>query len=147
MKKITNLLLTIIATLSLLAPYTCYAETNSDVIRVCYYPLENSSGEIEDHPYSGYYFDYLQEISQYTGWTYEFVDATYEEALLMLSQDELDLICGIDKTETRLEIFDYSNTPVMSTKYKFFTSIENENLFYNDYEYFDGLTVGVLAEC
>ena len=89
MKKWTNLFLSIITALTVLVPYTCYAEANNDVVRVCYYPLENTSGKIDEHPYKDYYFDYLQEISQYTGWTYEFVDATYEEALQYFEQTDL----------------------------------------------------------
>ena len=35
----------------------------------------------------------------------------------------------------------------MSVKYKFFTDINNENLFYDDYSYFDGKKLGFLSSC
>lgn len=147
MKKLTGFFLAISIIISILLPYPCYANTDNSVIRVCYYPLENSLGKIEEHLYHGYYFDYLQELSQYTGWTYEFIDADYETAMHLLSLGEIDLICGIDKTTERNALLDYSNAPVMTAKYKFFTSVDNDTIFYNDYAYFDGLSVGVLKNC
>lgn len=147
MKKYTNFCLTLITVFTMLISVTCLAKASQDTIRVCYYPLENTSGDITTHPYKDYYFDYLQEISQYTGWNYEFVDATYEEALELLAQDELDLICGIDKSAEREALLDFSTAPLMVTKYKFFADITNNNLFYDDYAYFDGMRVGVLTAC
>ena len=147
-KKLLALFLTIITAFSILAPLTCYADTTSHpVIRVCYYPLENMTSKYEEHPYHGYYYDYLQEISQYTGWTYEYVDATYDECLKMLANHEIDLVCGIDRTPERLEEMDFSTAPVMSTKYKFYVLAENDTIYYNDYSHFHNMTVGVLTTC
>lgn len=146
MKKIITFFLTIITTLTLFTPLTCYA-ANSNTVRVCYFPLDNFSSNHEKHPYHDYYFDYLQEISQHTGWNYEYVDAPYYECLTMLENQEIDLICGIDKTDARLEKLDFSTTAVMSAKYKLFVSDKNETLYYEDYEHFDNMKIGVLANC
>jgi ABC-type amino acid transport substrate-binding protein len=35
----------------------------------------------------------------------------------------------------------------MSAKYKFYVLADNENIYYEDYEHFDGMTVGVLSTC
>ena len=122
MKKITAFFLTIITALSVLVPINCYAGASRErEIRVCYFPLENTSSNHEEHPYSSYYYDYLQELSQHNNWTYEYVDATYSECLTLLQNHEVDLICGIDKTAEREEIMDFSVSPVMSSKYKLYT--------------------------
>ena len=147
MKKYTKLCLMLMTAFTMLLSVTCYAQSSKNIIRVCYYPMENTTGEIEKHPYKDYYFDYLQEISQYTGWTYELIEATSEEALDMLTSGDLDLICGIDKAFGYEELLDFSTMPLMTAKYKFFADIRNENLFYDDYTYFDGMQVGVLASC
>ena len=144
MKKIITFFLTIIITLSV--PLICDA-ANSNTVRVCYFPLENFSSDHTKHPYHDYYFDYLQEVSQHTGWNYEYVDAPYHECLTMLANHEIDLICGIDKTDARLEQLDFSTTAMISAKYKFFVSTKNETLYYEDYKHFDNMTVGVLANC
>lgn len=146
MKKILTFCLTFITIISLFTPITCHAE-NGDVIRVCYFPLENSTSKYTEHPYHGYYYDYLQEISQHTGWTYEYVDASYAECLDMLANQEIDLVCGIDQTEERLEKMDFSTTSVMTSKYKFYVLKESEDIYYEDYEHFNHMSVGVLASC
>lgn len=146
MKKIIFFFLTIIATFSLCIPLTCYADSHP-VIRVCYFPLENNSSNHEEHPYHNYYYDYLQEVSQHTGWNYEYVDASYYECLSMLENHEIDLICGIDKTTDRMDNMDFSTSPVMNAKYKFFVLAENKTIYYEDYQHFDNMTVGILSNC
>lgn len=145
MKKIISFFLTILITLSILTPLTCYAD--NQVVRVCFFPLENTSSNHEEHPYHDYYYDYLQEISQHTGWTYEYVDASYYECLHLLKNQQIDLVCGIDQSPERLEQLDFAETPLMSSKYKFFVLDENEDIYYEDYENFEGMTVGVLLTC
>lgn len=148
MKKITAFLLTIITTFSLLIPVTCYADNNHlRVVRVCHFPLENAASGHEAHLYQNYYNNYLLEISQHTGWIYEHINASYDECMEMIENAEIDLICGIDKTDARLAQLDFSDTPVMSAKYKFYVLADNENIYYEDYEHFDGMTVGVLSTC
>jgi len=148
MKKITAFFLTIFTTFSILAPINCYADTIEErEVRVCYFPLENTSANHNNHPYSGYYYDYLQEISQHTGWTYKYIDASFDECLTMLENNEIDLICGIDKTSERADLLDYSVSPVMSSKYKLYTLAENDSIYYEDYENFNGMTIGVLYSC
>ena len=148
MKKILTFFLTIIMAVSVLAPLTCYAESNSTrVIKVCYFPLESASTKHEEHPYHNYYYDYLQEVSQHTGWIYEYVDASYTECLNMLDNHEIDLVCGIDKTTERVEQMEFSVAPMMSSKYKFYVLEENEEFYYEDYAHFDNMTVGILRTC
>jgi len=148
MKKITVFFLTLITALTMLTPMNCYADTNLErKIRVCYFPLENTSSNHEEHPYSSYYYDYLQEISQHANWAYEYVDASYYECLTMLENHEIDLVCGIDKTAERELVMDFSISPVMSSKYKLYTLAENDTIYYEDYEHLNGLTVGVLSSC
>lgn len=149
MKKIITFFLTIITVISLLTPLTCYADNSNDseIVRVCFLPLDNSTTIYTDHPYYTYYYDYLQEISQYTGWKYQYVDGSYSECIDMLVNKEIDLICGIAKTTERLEQMDFSNVSLMSAKYKFYVLAENETIFYDDYEHFNHMSVGVLSDC
>lgn len=144
MKKRITFFLLIILSLSVLFPLTCYADTN-EVIRICCFPLEDDTYHYDEHPYYGYYYDYLQEISQHTGWVYEYVDASYEECLNLLQNREVDFICGIELTEERLAEMDFSAIPILNYKYKFFVSSENDTIYYEDYQNFNNITVGVLS--
>ncbi len=98
MKKITTFFLSILITLTALSPSICHTD-NKEVLRICYFPLENNTTEYKEHPYHHYYYDYLQEISQHTGWVYEYVDASYTECLELLENQEIDIVCGIDQTD------------------------------------------------
>ena len=65
-------------------------------------------------------YDYLKEIGQYTGWTYEFVEpqdsGTIDEQLIqmmdMLEQGELDLIGAMNNNNQTSSVYDF---PVKTT--------------------------------
>lgn len=71
------------------------------VVRVAY-PIEKGFTELDGSGgYRGYTYDYLEEISQYTGWTLELVQADGDKQqqdsafLEMLVNGEIDLIGGM----------------------------------------------------
>ena len=148
MKKIFTFFLTTIISISLLVSVTCYASSNSRrIVKVCHFPLETFSSGHEEHAYHDYYSDYLLELGQQTGWIYEYVDASFDDCMEMIANQEIDLICGINKTDAYLELMDFSGTPLMSAKYKLYVLADNKDLYYEDYSRFDGITVGVLSNC
>lgn len=65
--------------------------------------------------YSGYTYEYLEEIAQYTGWDYEFVQVpgTMDDSLSalmgMLQEGEIDLMGAMLYTEQMGEMFDYAS--------------------------------------
>lgn len=149
MKKFITFFLAIITSVTLLTPLTANAAVHdhAQIVRVCLFPLEDTTSDYMEHPYYNYYYDYLQELSQYTGWTYEFVSASHSESLQMLENQEIDLICGIDKTTERIEKFDFSSSPLMSSKYKFYVLADNSDIYYEDYDNFNQMSVGIPANC
>ena len=68
------------------------ANARENVIKVGYIDqcsfLHEENGE-----YRGYAVEYLEEISDYTGWKYEYVYDTWEECLEMLETGEIQLVC------------------------------------------------------
>ncbi len=84
------------------------------VIRVAY-PIQAGLSEYsEEGVYSGYTYEYLLEIAQYTGWEYEFVqipgdiNESLSEMLVMLENGELDLMGGIMYSEGMAGRYDYA---------------------------------------
>ena len=51
--------------------------------------------------YKGYGVEYLNKISQYTGWRYEYINESWENQLADLKSGKVDLICNAQKTEAR----------------------------------------------
>ena len=77
-----------------------HAIGNKKVIRVGY-PIQPGFTEIDRNGnYSGYTYDYLQELAQYAGWEYEFVrisgdiNDAISKTMEMLENGELDLMGG-----------------------------------------------------
>lgn len=123
------------------------AYTNADekVIKVGYiknYGIIKYDGKV---PY-GYGVDYLDVVSEYTGWTYEYYGGSVEECEQWLEDGKIDLICGIIKQEEKKDSFLYGKIH-MGIQYSFiYTKKENNNIFYEDYEAFDGMRVGILKD-
>lgn len=73
MKKLFVALLTVLLCLYCLPGGLVSAIGREQVIRVGY-PIQKGLTEVDaSGQYSGYTYDYLEEIAQYTGWDYEFV--------------------------------------------------------------------------
>lgn len=79
------------------------------------YPIQSGLTEIDKNGnYSGYTYDYLEEIAQYTGWNYEFIqlsgdlDTTITEMLEMLEAGKIDLMTGIVFNEKMAQRYDYA---------------------------------------
>ena len=60
-------------------------------IRVAQVDLSNFYDYNRQGPVGGYGFDYLETISHYTGWNYDYIPVTFEQGLEMLDAGEIDL--------------------------------------------------------
>jgi diguanylate cyclase (GGDEF)-like protein len=128
-------------------PVNCYARDGKKVIRVGFYTMDNYQECDENGNYSGYFVDYLREISQYTGWEYEFIQMNYSACLKSLNDRNIDLVCGVDYSSFRTSTLDFSAQPAVTTHYELYALKDNDTYYYNDYADFDGMSIGVLASC
>lgn len=83
------------------------------VIRVGF-PLQGGLAQKDEYGnYDGYTYAYLQEIAQYTGWSYEFVEPennsneALSEMLKMLENGEIDIMGGMMKNEYTEELYGF----------------------------------------
>lgn len=100
--------------------------------------------EKEGEQYKGYGVDYLDEISKHTGWKYEFIYDTWENNLKNLKEGNIDLLCTAQYTEERAKRFEYSKYSIGVEQGIVYVGLENESVYYNDFDAFNGLKVGVL---
>lgn len=147
MKKYICLFLSTLMFLTIFSPVNCYARDGKKVIKVGIYTMDNYQECDENGNYSGYFVDYLREISQYTGWEYEFIQMNYSACLKSLNDRNIDLVCGVDYSSFRTSTLDFSAQPAVTTHYELYTLGDNDSYYYNDYEDFDGMSIGVLASC
>lgn len=147
MKKYICLVLSTLMFLTIFSPVNCYARDGKKVIKVGFYTMDNYQECDENGNYSGYFVDYLREISQYTGWEYEFIQMNYSACLKSLNDRNIDLVCGVDYSSFRTSTLDFSAQPAVTTHYELYALEDNDSYYYNDYADFDGMNIGVLASC
>ena len=96
-------------------------ETDNKVVRVGYYENENfQEGAAEGETKSGYAYEYLQKISTFNGWRYEYVYGSWSELYDAFVKGDIDLLAGLGYAEERLEIMNYPNYPMGYESYHLF---------------------------
>lgn len=144
-KKLRGFLICVLLLTCCVTALTVYAQKDStQVIRVGMFPYEEQMSVDQNSNYSGYGYDYLQEIAHRTGWRYEIVDASWDDCLNMLERGEIDLMGVVTRTPARDERFDFSMRPMLSTHGVLLTSLDNETLPYEDFASFEKLKIGTL---
>ncbi|KXL52686.1 aerobic respiration control sensor protein ArcB [Anaerotignum neopropionicum] len=146
MKTKGRALLTIL--LSVMVFFACFnfvfGEEKNNVVRVGFYEFPYYQNIDADGACSGYGYDYLQAISQYTGWEYEFVtSASFNECQQMLKNGEIDILGLLQKTPEREEFYAFSDYPSGINMSLLVTDLENTAFAYEDFQSFDGMTVGL----
>ncbi len=136
------ILISIILFLVLVIPVS--GEEKQDKIRVGFYDSPFFQNIEEDGSLSGYSYDYLQAISQYTGWEYEYVmSESFSDCLELLKNGEIDIMGVMLKTPEREEIYDFPELSSGVCMSILVTGKEDRSLAYEDFAAFDGITVGL----
>lgn len=87
----------------------------------------------ENGELSGYTYDFLQEVAQYTGWEYEFVrldgdiNDVLSAMLTMLQKGELDLLGALSRNEALEKLYEYPENPSGMT-YTTLCALEDNDL-------------------
>lgn len=144
-QKNKNLLVFCCCLFLLLCPFSAAATgMRPHPIRVGY---TDSPGFIEKTAagtVDGYGVAYLNEISHYTGWRYEYVYATWQECLELLAKGELDLLGMAQYTPERAASYEFASLPSGVEYMVMYVRNDDNKVYYNDYQSFNGLRIGVL---
>lgn len=120
--------------------------TNSDrTIRIGYIDYGSFIEKDQDGTYHGYGVEYLEKISEYTGWKYEYVYDTWENCLKKLEQGEIDFVGTAQKTPEREKQYDFADISNGVEQTIIYTTMDNQDIYYNDYAAFNGKRVGLLV--
>ena len=149
MKKVKHIIYIMVLTLliSLFPTHlpSVFAKKPQKVIRVGYdqnsHFIQEKNGE-----YYGYGVEYLNKISEYTNWTYEYVTVTsWSDTFQKLRDNEIDLICTAHYTEEHAEEFIYSDIPFGYETTLIYTH-PNRGITYQDHSALANSKVGLLIE-
>lgn len=113
------------------------------VIRVAFPQVKNFSETDGSGTHKGLVVDYLNEISKYTNWQYEYVEGENEELLQMLKNGQVDLMGGMFYVKGLEEIFDYPEFNMGYNEGVLFALKDNKYIRSGDPASLSGKTIGV----
>ena len=93
---------------------------------------------------TGYGYEYLQKIANYTGWEYEYVPCTWNDCFEKLRSGEIDILEAISYTEEREETMAFSAMPMSEEKYYIFAKLADTDISLADLSSFNDKNIGVL---
>lgn len=131
-----------IAVFSLLLICNSYASNQARLIRIGYLD-EGEFIKYQTHVYSGYCVEYLEEISNYTNWKYEFIQDSWPNLQEKLKNDELDFVFMVHHDENLAEEFLFSSMSIGEELIGVYVNPQTD-LHYGDYKLLDGMTVGLV---
>lgn len=119
------------------------AQAAQETVRVGVFELNGFFGRDNRGDPVGYGFDYLQKISEKTGWSFEYVWAdNWDECVENLRKKKVDMIAPSQKTEARMQEFDFSSYSIGMECGTLLTLSTNENLVYEDFSSFGQIKTG-----
>lgn len=119
--------------------------SESKTVRVGYFPARNFQERSDDDYKRGAGYEYLQKIASLTGWSYEYVYASFGECLEMLENGEIDLMGDVNYTLDRSRRMRFSSYPQGAEEFWLFTNRKHEALAQGGYSALEGCRIGVTS--
>lgn len=118
------------------------ASVQGRTLRVAFPEVEGISEIGDDGVRSGIFYDWLTEISKYTGWRYEFVDGDAEDLMERTKAGDIDLIGGMYYREQIADQYEYSAFAIGSNHALLISLEENDDVVTFDPRTLNGKTIG-----
>ena len=116
----------------------------SATVRVGYYENEVfQEGAEEGSIKTGYAYEYYRKISEYTGWSYEYVYGEYSDLYRMLLDGDIDLLAGLAWKEERAGLIGYPEAPMGNETYNLVKHSTADDITANT-STLNGRVIGVL---
>lgn len=138
------LLLFFVFTVQLMPFAPSHAEETASVLKVAFPIVEGISEKTADGKYTGLMVDYLNEISNYTGWKYDYVDVTdVSDMLKDFTDGKYDLLGGAYYMKSLEGIYGYPRYNMGYSKSVLLARWEDESVQSFDLKTFNGKKIGV----
>lgn len=89
-------------------------------------------------------YEYLQRISYYTDWNYEYVYGTSAQLQKMLAKGEIDLMGNMFSTEENQKRYDFSSFPQGKARFFMYAKEERSDLESGEVDALQGADIGVV---
>lgn len=115
------------------------------VVRVGFFPMGGYHETLPDGSFSGMDVEYLENLCDYVNWSVEYVPCeSWDEALRMLSDKEVDLVGSAQYSKERAEVYSYAD---LANGYTFGAiAVRGDSaLAYEDFEAMQDIAYGVVG--
>ena len=127
-------------------PTTVGAAEAGHKVRVGWYNSDHfQEGATEHDLKSGYSYEYLQGVSNYTGWEYEYVSGGWSELYGAFIDGGIDLLAGLSYTEERASLMNYPGYEMGFEAYYIYKKAGNDAISGSDLGTLSGKRVGTLT--
>ena len=112
------------------------------IVRVGWYDAPGLQEGTNADSLSGFNYEYLLRIAQYTDWKYEFVFGDFGMLEKELIAGNIDIMGDVAKTNERMALYRYCSYPSCYSHTLLLCKPNDTRYFYDDYERFNGMIVG-----
>ncbi|MDC7287062.1 transporter substrate-binding domain-containing protein [Blautia schinkii] len=145
-KRVCVVIAVLLAVLLLLCTVQAYPQNQSgnQVIRIGYFDTQGFLYQNPDGSYSGYAAEFLENVSQITGWEYEFICSSWDELREMLDAGEVDFLAPVQADKKRRQEMEFGRYTVGYEYSLLYVRDDKNGIYYDDYEQLNGLKIGVV---
>lgn len=120
------------------------APLTGKVVKVGYFSDGNfMGGASQGAVKSGYGYEYLQAVANYTGWRYEYVYGSWSELYKKLLSGDIDLMTDVSYTPERAGLINYPKDGMGREIYYIAVKTDNNQIDSMDLSTFNGKKIGV----
>jgi signal transduction histidine kinase/ActR/RegA family two-component response regulator len=122
------------------------AEHEKKTVRVGWFTSDLFQEGTGDEPKSGYGYDYLRKIADYTTWEYEYVYGDWSTLYDQLCRGEIDVMAGMSATPEREDLMLFPNEAMETDIYYLYKHSEDTEINAGDLTSFAGRKIGLLKD-
>lgn len=132
----------------MLTSTSVFAEENDvKTVRVGWYQSDMfQEGMDDDQEKSGYCYDYLQKVSNFTRWRYEYVYGDWAELFHMLQNGDIDILGGVSWTEERQESMLFPDAAMGTDQYYLYKHDYDADISITDLSTLSGKKAGGITD-
>lgn len=137
----------IFALIFVLKADTCFALEPDNVVKVGINRLNNYISYDNAGNPEGYLIEYLEKISKYTGWEYEYVYFdNYMQEMESIKNKTIDFALPIQENEEYKQYAYFSEYPIGIDISAIYVQIDDDRYYHDDYENFNGMKIAIIKE-
>lgn len=122
------------------------AQSQNTKIRVGYVERKNFCEGSGDNEYkTGYAYEYLQRVANFTGWSYEYIYGDWDEMIEMLEKGQIDIMPGVSKTPDRVAFMSFPDYSMGNESYYIYIK-SNQYYVENGLDELKGKVIGTTGK-